>query len=540
MIRLTTMLRLATMLLLLIAAQPAVAATIRVPEDHKTIQAAIDAAEPGDIVLVGPGRFIERIAIGPGVTVRSAGDESRGDSGLKRAEATILNGGGKEGDSPGVVLAEGSTLDGFTVANVGVYDEATWQKHFESHGETLGDDEGTATAEGSIPAIRAEGVNCTIVNNVVHHNGDVGIAVIGSKERRVAPRVANNVCYRNLGGGIGVADLAEPIVQSNICYENLRAGIGCRNASPIVLDNECHHNVRAGIGCRDGARPIVRGNTCYGNRRAGIGVALEGTAPIVEDNECYENDMAGIGTRDGAEPVLRNNQCYRNKMAGIGCDGSRPLIVGNECRENEMAGIGLRGGATATIQDNRCIENKLVALGVTQGSTASVSGNHFVRTGGVPPLVAVDERSTAWLRDNEIKGGGVASILVQGTATVVDNRFEGRGKEQGSAVWVWQDATATVVGNSFSGYRAVVDVTQANVVVTNNVVRSSGSPAIIVRDSPEPAHVFANTVISKDENAVVVEIQGPSGIVAENVVQGEEAGDSDEDDNSEEASDTAE
>ncbi len=519
------MLRPTTILLLLIAAQPAAAATIRVPQDHKTIQAAIDAAEPGDTVLVSPGRFTERIAIRPGIAVRSAGDESRGKSGLKRAEATILDGGGKEGDSPGVVMAEGSTLDGFTITNVGEYDEATWRKHFESHGETLGDDEGTANAEGSTPAIRAENVNCTVINNIVHDNGDVGIAVIGSQERRVTPLVAENVAFRNLGGGIGVADHAEPIVQSNICYENLRAGIGCRNASPFVLDNECHNNVRAGIGCREGARPIVRGNTCYGNRRAGIGVALEGTAPVVEDNECYENDMAGIGSRDGAEPILRNNQCYRNKMAGIGCDGSRPLIVGNECRENEMAGIGMRGGATATIQNNRCIENKLVALGVTQGSTATVSGNHFVRTGGVPPLIAVKHGSTALLRDNEIEGGGVAAVLVQGMATVADNQFQGQGEKQGTAVWVWQGSTATVSGNSFGGYRAAVDATQASVVVTNNIVRGAGGPAIIVRDSPEPAHVFANTVISKDENAVVVEIQGPSGVVAENVVQAEEAGD---------------
>ena len=32
-------------------------------------------------------------------------------------------------------MAEGSTLDGFTVTNVGSYDEATWKKHFDSKGE---------------------------------------------------------------------------------------------------------------------------------------------------------------------------------------------------------------------------------------------------------------------------------------------------------------------------------------------------------------------------------------------------------------------
>lgn len=38
--------------LLAMASHPAVAATLRVPEDHKSIQAAINTADAGDTVLV--------------------------------------------------------------------------------------------------------------------------------------------------------------------------------------------------------------------------------------------------------------------------------------------------------------------------------------------------------------------------------------------------------------------------------------------------------------------------------------------------------
>ncbi|MGH2569782.1 MAG: right-handed parallel beta-helix repeat-containing protein, partial [bacterium] len=52
---------------------PAVpASTLRVPEDHKTIQPAIVAASPGDTVLVGPGRYRELIRLLPGVCLKSA------------------------------------------------------------------------------------------------------------------------------------------------------------------------------------------------------------------------------------------------------------------------------------------------------------------------------------------------------------------------------------------------------------------------------------------------------------------------------------
>lgn len=517
------MLRTTTILLLLATAHPAVAATLRVPEDHKTIQAAIDAAQPGDTVQVTAGRYQERIKLRPNVTVRSAGDDSKGKAGLKRAEATILDGGGKIGDKPGVVMAECSTLDGFTITNVGVYDEALWKKHFDSHGEELADDEGSVQAEGTIPAISIKAVVATVTNNIVHHNGDVGIAVVGSKERKITPLVMDNISNRNLGGGIGVADLAEPVIRENTCHENLRAGIGCRNSSPLIFNNMCYQNVRAGIGCREGAKPVIRENKCYQNRRAGIGIRMEGTAPVVEDNDCYENDMAGIGCRDGAEPVIRNNRCSKNKMAGIGCDGASPLIVGNECRENEMSGIGMRGEGNATIQGNKCHENKLVAIGVTDGSKATISGNHLVRTGGVPPLVAV-KGSTALIQENRIEGGGVAAVLVQGTATVSKNKFLGQGEKQGNAVWVWEGSTATIDANKFHGYRAAVNSTKATVIATGNTIQGFTGPAIIIKDSSKPAHVFGNTAITKDEKAKVVEIQGPAGVVAENVVKTEEVG----------------
>lgn len=519
----TIMMRHAIFALLAIAtAQPALAATLRVPQDHKTIQAAIDGANPGDTITVAPGKYMERIRLKPGITLRSDGDDARGTDGLKRAEATIIDGGGKEGKTPGVVMAEGCTLDGFTITNVGAYDEAIWKKHFDSQGEELGDEEGSVQAEGTIPAISIQGVSSTVTNCIVHHNGDVGIGVLGKEKTKTAPLITNNFVYRNMGGGIGVAEGADPIIRGNICKENLRAGIGCRKANPIITDNQCFQNVRAGIGCREGAMPVMRGNKCFKNRRAGIGIRMEGTAPVVESNECYENDMAGIGCRDGASPLLRNNVCRKNKMAGIGCrDGAKPLIVGNDCRENEMVGIGVQTKAEAIIQKNKCVGNKLVAIGVTEGATATIIDNDLSRTGGQPPIIAVKDGSTATIRDNRITGGGVAAVLVQGKATISGNTFTGVGEKQGNAVWVWEKSTAAISDNSFDGYRAAVNASKATVAITGNSIKNFQGTAIIVKDSQKPAHVHGNTATSADPKSKVVDVQGPSGVVAENVLKQE-------------------
>ena len=82
------------LLLILVAgsiSQPILAATIRVPQDHKTIQAAIDASNPGDTILVAPGKYQERIRLKSGIVLRSEGTDAKGADGLKRKRAPGIN-----------------------------------------------------------------------------------------------------------------------------------------------------------------------------------------------------------------------------------------------------------------------------------------------------------------------------------------------------------------------------------------------------------------------------------------------------------------
>ena len=493
------------------------AETLRVPQDFQTIQVAIDHANAGDIVLVAPGRYSEHIRLKPDISLRSSGDDTAGVEGLRRAEETIIDGGHQD-DASAVSMAEGSTLNGFTITNVGTYDDAKWLQHYESQGEELGDDEGSVQAEGTTPAISVRGVSCTVTNCIIHHNGDVGIGVLGEEGTKTEALITANVVYRNMGGGIGIAEEAQPIVRGNICRENLRAGIGCRKASPVITDNLCFQNIRAGIGCREGSMPILRGNKCYQNRRAGIGIRMNNTAPVVDANECFENEMAGIGCRDGASPILRNNVCRKNKMAGIGSHGALPLIVGNVCQENQQAGIGLQGQTRAVIQKNQCHDNRLVAIGVTEESMATIIDNKVSRTGGLPPIIAVKDASTATIQDNQVSGGGVAAILIQGKAIVSGNTFAGIAASQGNAVWVLQNSTAAITENSFHGYRTAVNASKATVTVTGNLISQFQGTAIIVKDSQNPAHVHGNKASSTDTAAQVTDVQGLSGIVEHNVM----------------------
>ena len=51
----------------------AAASTLLVPSQYPTIQAAVNAASPGDTILVGPGVYFEQVSIGKSVTIVGSG-----------------------------------------------------------------------------------------------------------------------------------------------------------------------------------------------------------------------------------------------------------------------------------------------------------------------------------------------------------------------------------------------------------------------------------------------------------------------------------
>ncbi|WP_339731754.1 right-handed parallel beta-helix repeat-containing protein [uncultured Gimesia sp.] len=531
----------------LLAVSSLAAETLQVPEHHKTIQAAIDAAKQDDTILVAPGTYHERIKLKAGLTLKSAGNDNKGTLGLKRAEATIIDGGGEQGAGAGVTMAERSTLDGFTVTNVGLYDDAKWNQHHATHGEQQSHEPIGAPGTAGIGVI---GVTCTIKNNIVHHIGYTGIAIQSAPGKRCSPHVYRNVCYRNMGGGIGSMQKSTAVIEANICFQNFYAGIGHDDASPTVINNTCYENIRAGIGISEGSRAIVRGNKCYQNRRAGIGVRTgANTRPLIEHNECYENEMAGIGTREEAAPLIRNNRCFKNKRAGIGSrTHATPTIVGNECFENGQSGIGQQSDAVtmlinnfchhnktsgigfapckagrSTVINNRIIDNAQVAVGVNTGWTVRLVGNELSRTGGMPPIVMVFDGAEVTLTGNIIRGGGVAGIRVAGKIRAENNEFAGTSLRKvgppNFAIWALPGSDITLIANKFHHWRHALQASEATVLAAQNRISNFHGTALVIQNAKVPANVFDNVAVSANPKDKVVSISGETGVVQGNELQ---------------------
>lgn len=79
----------------------------------------------------------------------------------------------------------------------------------------------------------------------------------------------------------------------------------------------------------------------------------------------------------------------------------------------------------------------------------------------MPPIVAILKEAAAVLTENEVEGGGVAGVMIQGSATLIGNTLEGT--DGGTGVFAREGSRVVLSENKITGYRKE---TSGNVTVT--------------------------------------------------------------------------
>lgn len=140
MVRYAAIILLVGLLLPYLKSTPAHAATLNVPGDYATIQAALQAASNGDTITVAAGTYNESLVVTKSVIIEASGD-------------VILD--GKQGAGPGITVAANNvTIRGLTIRNFS----------------------GT-TSKGAGIYLGANAANATIAGNTVQNTNWAGIMV---------------------------------------------------------------------------------------------------------------------------------------------------------------------------------------------------------------------------------------------------------------------------------------------------------------------------------------------------------------------------
>ncbi len=356
-----------------------------VPDDFKTIQSAIDAAKPADVVLVKPGTYYELIVMKDGVKLASdsakGGDELVAVKGARmklprRTMRTIIDGSKAKTSRQGMIdfdagLGRNTIIDGFTIQNLPKQDH-----HIPGHAHGL----------------NVRGASPVIVNCYVRNNGSTGIG--------------NHVVYADQGSEIPKRDFrwanvkhrAEAVIYHNIIRDSLGLGIGCNHFSaPHILGNEVLLNSDAelgekpspGMGAKHGAAPKIIGNIVHDNPGGGI--------------QCGVGEPQGThGIDRPTHPTVMKNVLYQNgklrPAISSGGGGSRKTpvrFVGNFIYDTGNVGIALQENAFGIIEDN-------------------------IVSGTAGPGIAVNSSTALKLNHNKVKGATGPGFVIRGGAKVLE------------------------------------------------------------------------------------------------------------------------
>lgn len=249
-------------------------ATHRVPEDFGTIQEAVDAAEPGDLVLIAPGTYEEAVDVTTeDLTIR----------GLDRNE--VILDGGFELENGIRVLADGVAVENMTAQNY------TTNGFFWT---------GITGYRGSYLT--------------AYRNGDYGVYAFDSVKGQLEHIYASG--SPDAGVYIGQCYPCDAVITDVISEYNGLGYSGTNSGGNLLIVNSTWRFNRAGIVpnsgsyelCYPGRENTIVGNVVYGNSQPdtpaidvallamGNGILVAGSnRNVIERNLVFDHERTGIG-----------------------------------------------------------------------------------------------------------------------------------------------------------------------------------------------------------------------------------------------------
>ena len=324
-------------------------AELAVPGEYRTIQAAIDAARPGDAVRIKAGTYDESLILKDGVRLIGEGyDRVTIRSDGSRADVLLVR-----NCSSGLVT--GLTLQH---AGAGASGAGARPSPLQIVSSTV------EVFRCRIASAAGSGISITgACSPLIHECLVEGSALDGIRVGDDAtPIINDNIAVGSGHHGIAYGKRAGGTAQGNTCKANQWSGIAVTGAgaAPSLVSNVCTENLKCGIYFGEGAAGIAQGGTCDKNKDTGILVLDAGTAPTLKDNVCSGNEQHGICFAQGAGGTADGNTCSNNKSCGIAAsgDGTAPALRRNKCNSNGRYGIEFwRGASPKVAADNTAAGN---------------------------------------------------------------------------------------------------------------------------------------------------------------------------------------
>ncbi|MFJ8160165.1 nitrous oxide reductase family maturation protein NosD [Streptomyces sp. NPDC096136] len=302
-------------------ARPARSATIRVPGEAATINAALDRAHPGDLVLVSPGVYHESVRVRTDRVVLRGTDRNR----------VVIDGQGRRSNGI-VVTAAGVSVENLTVANHLLNGVLVTGMSGADGGLARGSDGYQHLDPARFPPL--DGFRVRYVT--AHANGLYGIYAFNARngviERNHASGSADSGLY------VGQCKPCNVLVQDNIADHNAIGYEGTNASGPVwVLRNRFTRN-RVGMTIDTDyqeAHVPQTGGVIAGN------LVADNNAPDTPE-QADGGFGIGIGIAGGQHNTLRRNRVSGNSRAGIVLTSHEDVPpLGNRLEDNTLSDNGV-------------------------------------------------------------------------------------------------------------------------------------------------------------------------------------------------------
>ncbi|MFG0317285.1 MAG: right-handed parallel beta-helix repeat-containing protein [Planctomycetota bacterium JB042] len=449
---------------LLASAAPALAKKIEVGEGgaFPTIQAGVDAASPGDTVVVAAGVHAENVTIPAPLAGLT----------LKGAKGAVLDARplGAAGSGPGLtILAPDVTVRALTIRNARAGETPESGVGVESSGdrvrlldlEIVGCHDGAARLAGDDVVVTGgrfdanrgglviDGASARVEDVRVRTDERDGVRVTGPGARIEDCRV--ETVFRS---GIVVLGDGARIVACRIEGTGLR-GVDVLGVDALVRDNEIATTSKEGIRV-EGPFPTIRGNRV--ERSATHLVRVEGNGATVLDNDLERSgaDIVALNVRGATDGVVAGNRIRRSGGEGIviDADSARLTLDGNEVIDGgsfALAAFSLFGD-DLIVRDNRV--KRYAGDGFRlRGARNLLVGNRALRCARDGFDLQVQAEATE-LRANVAKKNGAEGFENEAPGVVmIDNVAAGNRIDVANA-----GTFATFVENAFGGSVATPEI----------------------------------------------------------------------------------
>nr|QNO54296.1 cell surface glycoprotein [Methanosarcinales archaeon ANME-1 ERB7] len=312
-------------------------ATTHYVNPDKSIQAAVDAADPGDTIIVMDGTYTENIVIKKSMTIKSENGPTNCIVNAKSAYNHVF-----EVESDHVTI-EGFAIEGATgIGHAGIY--------LKTNHSNVSNNICSNSWDGILLFFSN---NNSMLNNICSNNQWVGIELnFSSKNVILSSSSSNN------GLGIGLTESSnENIISNNSCSNN-EQGILLDYSNKNIISNNSYSNNKNGILLDSSNKNIISNNSCSNNKWGGIHLFKYSNNNIISNNIC-SNNGGGIGLLFSSENnIMSNNSCSNNEI-GIALDEySNNNIISNNSYSNNKYGIGLTNNSNNFIYLNNFMWNK--------------------------------------------------------------------------------------------------------------------------------------------------------------------------------------